>query len=166
MVSIQFITLRSVKELCPLGNFCDILTVVVYKVINKSTQSSVCYLFKIDSEIRDYSFRAYAKFSKKTNISYSWYAHLRVLISGQEILVFWENFTYVLNEWSFTQNNVCNLAKVKNEHLFEHYVTFDPSSRRSDLSNVFIVNLEPFFWAECISKLALTVYGSMSRLSV
>ena len=41
----------------------------------------------------DHSFSKYAKLSKKINISYQWYVHVKNV-------GFTENFAYVLNEWS------------------------------------------------------------------
>ena len=54
--------------------------------------------------LRDHSFSMYAKFSEKLTFFTPWYARVSVRIMGQEMLVFLENFAYVLNEWSQMRN--------------------------------------------------------------
>ena len=54
--------------------------------------------YNLVSMERYHSFSTYAKFSKKLIILAPLYAHVRVRIRGQEMLVFSENFAYVLNE--------------------------------------------------------------------
>ena len=63
---------------------------------------------KIDI-LRDHPFSTWAKCSKKLTFLTSWYAHERVHIRRWKMLVFSENFAYVLNRWALRLSKICSM---------------------------------------------------------